>query len=113
MTTKFFDRLSKNFIQLLEEPVDYNVSIEIGEASNQTFKLRLKFAQIYRTNYQVKNLAKHPSTIFESENFYSLSEDALMSIIKRDDLQLVEAKNPILPTDLKENFLTLKTTFTN
>ncbi|RHZ65619.1 hypothetical protein Glove_313g66 [Diversispora epigaea] len=229
MSTKFFDRLSNDLTQLLEDPIDYNVSIEIGEApDNQIFKvhsyilqsrspyfknkfnetpfndkiltlpntnisiklfnviikyiyggiisleklensiifdlliasneleldelvkhlqtylvdnhaswLRLKFAQIYRTSYQVKNLeiiqefynniiAKHPSTIFESESFYSLSEDALMSIIKRNDLQLVEgkiweyvikwgkAKNSTLPTNLDEwtcdNFLTLKET---
>ncbi|RHZ77141.1 hypothetical protein Glove_185g30 [Diversispora epigaea] len=99
--------------------------------------LRLKFAQIHRTSYQVKNLeiiqdfcnniiAKHPDTIFESENFYSLPEDALISILKRDDLQLEEgkiwehiiqwgkAKSPVLPTNLNEwtsdNFLTLKET---
>ncbi|RHZ65634.1 hypothetical protein Glove_313g32 [Diversispora epigaea] len=105
--------------------------------NNRASWLRLKFAQIHRTSYQVKNfetlqefcndiIAKHPSTIFESENFCSLSEDALMSIIKRDDLQLVEgqiweymiqwgkAKNPFLPTNIEkwtiENFSTLKTT---
>ncbi|RHZ77449.1 hypothetical protein Glove_177g128 [Diversispora epigaea] len=194
MTAKFFDRLSNDLTQLLEDTTDYNVSIEIGEApNNQNFKvhsyilqsrcpyfknklnetpfnddhikvltipntnisiklfnviikyiyggiisleklenstifdlviasneleldelveylqtylvnngaswLRLKFAQIYRTSYQVKNLeiirdfyndiiAKHPNTIFESENFHSLPENALICILKQDDLQL-------------------------
>ncbi|RHZ76629.1 hypothetical protein Glove_194g219 [Diversispora epigaea] len=99
--------------------------------------LRLKFAQIYKTSYQVKNfkiirdfcnniIAKYPNTIFESENFHSLPEDALVSILKQDDLQLEEsklweyviewgkAKNPNLPTDLdkwkSDNFLSLKKT---
>ncbi|RHZ77143.1 hypothetical protein Glove_185g32 [Diversispora epigaea] len=99
--------------------------------------LRLKFSQIYRKSHKVKNLeimqdfcnniiAKHPDTIFESENFHSLPEDALISILKRDDLQLEEgkiweyiiqwgkAKSPLLPSDLNEwtsdNFLTLKET---
>ncbi|RHZ60981.1 hypothetical protein Glove_350g75 [Diversispora epigaea] len=230
MTTKFFDRLSNDLTQFLEDPIDYNVSIKVGEAPNdQIFKvhsyilqsrspyfkkkfneihfnndhvkvlttsdtnvsikifnviikylyggiisleklensvifdlliasnefeldelvkhlqiyivnnnaswLRLNFAQVYQTSYQVKNLeiiqdfcnniiAKHPNTIFESENFLTLPDDALISIIKRDDLQLEEvkvweyviqwgkAKNRTLPTNLDEwtydNFLTLK-----
>ncbi|RHZ77459.1 hypothetical protein Glove_177g85 [Diversispora epigaea] len=87
--------------------------------------LRLKFAQIYKTSYQVKNfkiirdfcnniITKYPNTIFESENFHSLPEDALVSILKQDDLQLEETKNPNLPTDLDkwtiDNFLSLKKT---
>ncbi|RHZ60908.1 hypothetical protein Glove_350g150 [Diversispora epigaea] len=229
MTSKLLDCLSKDLSQLLEDPTDYNVSIEIGEApNNQIFKvhsyilqsrspyfkkkfnetpfnddhvkvftmlninisievfsiiikyiyggiisleklensiiydiliasnefklyelveylqtylvdnraswLKLKFTQIYQS-YQVKNfeiilefyndiIAKHPSILFESEKFYSLSEDELISVIKRDNLQLVEgkvweytiqwgkAKNPTLPTSLdewtSENFLTLR-----
>ncbi|RHZ65620.1 hypothetical protein Glove_313g67 [Diversispora epigaea] len=215
MTSKFFVRLSDDLIRLLKESIDYNVTIEIGEApNNQIFKvhsyilqsrspyfknkfnetpfnkdhiksmyiyggiisleklenstifdlliasnkleldelvehlqtylvnnhaswLRLKFDRIYRTSYQVKNLeiiqdfyndiiAKHPNTSFESENFDSLPEDALISIIKRDDLQKVEgkiweyvikwgkAKNSTLPDNLdkwtSDNFLTLKET---
>ncbi|RHZ60975.1 hypothetical protein Glove_350g79 [Diversispora epigaea] len=66
----------------------------------------------------------HPTIIFEAENFQSLPEDKLISILKRDDLQLEEskiweyviqwgkAKNQTLPTNLDEwtydNFLTLK-----
>ncbi|RHZ77119.1 hypothetical protein Glove_185g20 [Diversispora epigaea] len=99
--------------------------------------LKLKFAQIYLKSYQAKNfkiirdfcdeiIAKHPNIIFESENFHSLPEDILISILKRDDLQLEEgktweyviewgkAKNPNLPTNLNEwksaNFVTLKET---
>ncbi|RHZ77116.1 hypothetical protein Glove_185g23 [Diversispora epigaea] len=118
----------------MNELVEY---LQTHLISNCASWLRLKFAQIYRTSYQVKNLeiiqdfcngiiAKYPNTIFESENFHSLSEDALISILKRDDLQLEEgkiweyiiqwgkAKSPMLPTDLNEwtsdDFLTLKET---
>ncbi|RHZ82508.1 hypothetical protein Glove_109g383 [Diversispora epigaea] len=103
--------------------------------NNNSSWLRLNFAQVYRTSYQVKNfkiiqdfcnniIAKYPNTIFESENFHSLPEDALVSILKQDDLQLEEskiweyviewgkAKNLMLPTDLdkwtSDNFLSLK-----
>ncbi|RHZ70086.1 hypothetical protein Glove_275g85 [Diversispora epigaea] len=233
MTTKFYDRLSNDLTQLLENPVDYNVTIEVGEApDNQIFEvhsyilqsrcpyfkkkfneipsiennvkvlkipnisvkvfnviikyiyggtislekletsiifdllissleldldelvehlqshlitnniswLKLNFAQVYQMSYQVKNfdiiqkfcyniIAKHPDIIFESENFISLPEDALITIIKLDNLQLDEdkiwdyviqwgkSKNPTLPANLNEwtsdNFVTLKTTLKN
>ncbi|RHZ43773.1 hypothetical protein Glove_856g51 [Diversispora epigaea] len=232
MTTKFYDRLSNDLTQLLENPIDHNVTIEIGEAPiNKIFKvhsyilqsrstyfkkkvdeisfnenhvkelkmsnisvkvfnsiimyiyggtislekleisiifdlliaslelnldelvehlqthlvtnnaswLKLNFAQVLQKSYHknfeiIKNfcnniISKHPNIIFESENFNSLPEDVLISIIKLDDLQLEEdkiwdyviqwgrAKNPTFPTNLNEwtsdNFLTLKTTLKN
>ncbi|RHZ87281.1 hypothetical protein Glove_37g125 [Diversispora epigaea] len=229
MTTKFYDRLSNDLIQLLENPIDYNVTIEVGEApiskifevhsyilqsrspyfkkkfnespfnennvkelklpnisvkvfnfiinyiyggtisleklensiifdlliasheldldelveylqthlnTNNASWLRLNFAHVYQISFQ-KNfeiiqkfcnniIAKHPDTILDSENFNSLPEDVLISIIRLDDLQLEEdkiwdyviqwgkAKNQTLPANLNEwtsdNFLTLKTT---
>ncbi|RHZ43770.1 hypothetical protein Glove_856g47 [Diversispora epigaea] len=232
MTTKFYDRLSNDLTQLLENPIDHNVIIEVGEAPiNQVFKvhsyilqsrstyfkkkfnetpfnenhvkelkmpnisikvfnsiiiyiyggtisleklensiifdlliaslelnldelvehlqthlvtnnaswLKLNFAQVLQKSY-LKNfeiiqnfcnniISKHPNIIFESENFNSLPEDVLISIIKLDDLQLEEekiwdyviqwgrAKNPTFPTNLNEwtsdNFLTLKITLKN
>ncbi|RHZ84888.1 hypothetical protein Glove_74g192 [Diversispora epigaea] len=230
MTAQFYERLSNDLTQLLENPIDYNVTIEVGEGSDKqiykvhsyilqsrnsyfqkklneisfnenhikVFKmsnisikifniiikyiyggifsleklensvifdllitsnelnldelvehlqthfvnnnaswLRLNFSWVYQTSYQMKNfniiqdfcnniIAKYPNTIFESKNFLTLPEDALISIIKQDDLQLEEsqiwqyiiqwgkAQNPTLPVNLKEwtsnNFLTLKTT---
>ncbi|RHZ60998.1 hypothetical protein Glove_350g21 [Diversispora epigaea] len=230
MTAKFFDRLSDDLTQLLEDPIDYNASIEAGEApDNQIFKihsyilqsrspyfkkkfneipfndvhvkvlmmsdisvkalniiikyiyggiialeklensfifdllitsneleldelvehlqthlvnnnaswLRLNFSRVYQKCYQAKNLkiildfcndiiAKHPNTIFESDNFHTFPEDALISILIRDDLQLEESKvweyviqwgktkNPTLPINLAEwtndNFINLKKT---
>ncbi|RHZ87373.1 hypothetical protein Glove_37g104 [Diversispora epigaea] len=232
MTTKFYDRLSNDLTQLLENPTDYNITIKVGEASvSQIFKvhsyilqsrspylkkkfnespfnenhvkelkmpnistkvfnvilnyiyggtisleklensiifdlliasheldldelveylqthlstnsgswLRLNFAHVYQTSFQ-KNfkiiqkfcnniIAKYPDTIFESENFNSLPEDVLISIIRLDDLQLEEDKiwdyviqwgkdkNSDLPANLNEwtsnHFLTLKTTLKN
>ncbi|RIB09219.1 hypothetical protein C2G38_2251527 [Gigaspora rosea] len=74
-------------------------------------------------------VVKYPDKIFESEDFVSLQENTLVSIISRDDLQMKEVKiwnyiikwgiaqNPGLPSDPEdwthENFLTLKTTLRN
>ncbi|RHZ73640.1 hypothetical protein Glove_230g62 [Diversispora epigaea] len=71
-------------------------------------------------------IIKHPSIIFESAEFISLHESALVSILRRDDLQMKEseiwdyvikwgtAQNPTLPKKLEEwsdeNFMTLKAT---
>ncbi|RHZ67588.1 hypothetical protein Glove_300g124 [Diversispora epigaea] len=71
-------------------------------------------------------IAKYPNLIFESEDFASLQETALISILQRDDLKVEETKiwdyiikwgiaqNPTLPTNSKEwskeNFQTLKMT---
>ncbi|RHZ85724.1 hypothetical protein Glove_61g14 [Diversispora epigaea] len=116
----------------LNELVEY---LQTHLINNCASWLRLNFARVYQTSYQVKNLeiikdfcndiiVKHPNTVFESDNFHSLPEDALVSILKRDDLQLEEgkiwkyiiqwgkAKNSNLPTRLdkwtNDNFLTLK-----
>ncbi|RHZ89538.1 hypothetical protein Glove_13g212 [Diversispora epigaea] len=99
--------------------------------------LKTYFSLIYRTTFNENNfknlenycndiIVKHPSLIFDNSDFYSLPESALVSLLKRDDLQMEEVKiwdyvikwgisqNPTLPTNLeewsKENFLMLKTT---
>ncbi|RHZ87087.1 hypothetical protein Glove_40g90 [Diversispora epigaea] len=99
--------------------------------------IRTHFSFVYQSIFKInefKNLenfcnniiAKHPNLIFESEDFKSLQESALVSILKRDGLQVKEsdiwdyvikwgiAKNPDLPVKLEEwsdeNFLTLKIT---
>ncbi|RHZ87302.1 hypothetical protein Glove_37g55 [Diversispora epigaea] len=71
-------------------------------------------------------IGKYPNLIFDGSDFTSLSEFALISILKRDDLQMKEIKiwdcvikwgitqNPNLPINLEEwtnkNFFALKTT---
>ncbi|RHZ45001.1 hypothetical protein Glove_700g25 [Diversispora epigaea] len=129
-----FDLLIASNELELDELVEYLQSYLVNDNSSW---LILNFAQVYRTSYQVKNfkiirdfcnniITKHPNTIFESENFHSLPEDALISILKQDNLQLEEgkiweyviewgkAKNPTLPTNLdkwtSDNFLSLKKT---
>ncbi|RHZ51453.1 hypothetical protein Glove_478g25 [Diversispora epigaea] len=129
-----FDLLIASNELELDELVEHLQSHLVNDNSSW---LRLKFAQIYRTSYQVKSfkiiqdfcsniIAKNPNIIFGSENFHSLPEDALISILKQDDLQLDEgkiweyviewgkAKNPYLPANLdkwtSENFLSLKET---
>src|SRR5260363_481124 len=106
----------------------------------KTHWLRLNFTRIYQKIFQNNEfqklqkwcndiVAKYPDKIFESENFSSLQENSLVSLISRDDLQMEEVKiwnyiikwgiaqNPGLPSDPEdwthENFLTLKTTLRN
>ncbi|RHZ77485.1 hypothetical protein Glove_177g139 [Diversispora epigaea] len=71
-------------------------------------------------------VVKYPNLIFDADDFTSLEESALVSLLKRNDLQMEEVKiwdyvikwgisqTSTLPTNLddwtKENFLTLKTT---
>ncbi|RHZ51459.1 hypothetical protein Glove_478g72 [Diversispora epigaea] len=117
----------------LDELVEH---LQIYLVNNCASWLRLEFARIYQQS-QVINLgiiqdfyndiiAKYPNTIFETENFHSVTEDSLISILKQDNLQLEEsklweyviewgkAKNPTLPINLdkwtSDNFLTLKET---
>ncbi|RHZ75096.1 hypothetical protein Glove_217g187 [Diversispora epigaea] len=99
--------------------------------------LKIHFNFVYNSIFKhnkFKNLekfcndivVKHPSIIFESAEFTSLHESVLLSILKRDDLQMKEseiwdyvikwgtAQNPNLPEKLEEwsneNFTTLKAT---
>ncbi|RHZ76580.1 hypothetical protein Glove_196g59 [Diversispora epigaea] len=99
--------------------------------------LKSHFSLVYRSIFSGNNfknlekfcndiVAKYPSLIFEAEDFTSLQESALVSLLKRDDLQLEEviiweyiikwgiAQNSTLPVNFKEwtneNFTTLKTT---
>ncbi|RIB13325.1 hypothetical protein C2G38_1743339 [Gigaspora rosea] len=122
---------------LLDELTSHLEALLINEHS---YWLHLRFVDIYHRIFQNEELqelqkwvndivAKHPDEIFDSENFTSLPEIALTSIIKRDDLQMDEgiiwdniirwgiAQNSDLPSNpedwTRENFLTLKTTLQN
>ncbi|RHZ88266.1 hypothetical protein Glove_24g54 [Diversispora epigaea] len=99
--------------------------------------LKSHFTLVYRSIFSENNfkylekfcndiVAKYPNLIFDADDFISLQESALVSLLKRDDLQLEEvviweylikwgiAQNSTLPVDLKEwtkeNFTTLKIT---
>ncbi|RHZ60542.1 hypothetical protein Glove_352g49 [Diversispora epigaea] len=99
--------------------------------------LKSHFSLVYRSIFSGNNfkdlekfcndiVVKYPNLIFDAEDFTSLQESALISLLKRDDLQLEEIKvweyiikwgisqNSTLPAELeewtKENFTILKTT---
>ncbi|RHZ81692.1 hypothetical protein Glove_117g42 [Diversispora epigaea] len=102
--------------------------------------LKTHFPLVYRTTFSKNNfkklekfcndiVVKYPNLVFDSDDFASLPESALVSLLKRDDLQMKEVKiwdyvikwgisqNPALPTNLdnldewtQENFVSLKTT---
>ncbi|RIB22782.1 BTB/POZ protein, partial [Gigaspora rosea] len=118
----------------LVELVEYIQSYLID---NKSSWLKLKFTQVYSTSFQDYNfkalqtfctdiLAKHPNLIFDSDDLTSIQENALVTLLKKDDLQIEEseiwdkviqwgkAKTPDLPSDLKQwtekNFLDLKNT---
>ncbi|RHZ81471.1 hypothetical protein Glove_120g64 [Diversispora epigaea] len=98
--------------------------------------LRTHFSLVYHNIFEKQTfkdlenfyndiIAKYPNLIFDSNEFTSLPEPALMSLLKRDDLQIEEikiwdyiikwgiAQNPGLPTNVEEwtneNFFSLKT----
>ncbi|RHZ77537.1 hypothetical protein Glove_177g148 [Diversispora epigaea] len=195
MNLNFFDKLSQNLIELLNDGDDYNPNenniktiiksrisaqifnvilqyiyggivglencetrfiydlmlaadeLELEELSNKLETLlietkgswlRTHFSFIYHSIFnrhddfkKLKNfcndiVVKYPHLIFEADEFTSLKESALVSLLKRNDLQMEEVKiwdyvikwgiaqTSTLPTNLddwtKENFLTLKTT---
>ncbi|RHZ78417.1 hypothetical protein Glove_165g149 [Diversispora epigaea] len=99
--------------------------------------LRTHFSFIYHSIFSRNNfkklenfcndiVVKYPNLIFDADDFTSLEESALVSLLKREDLQIEEikiwdyiikwgiAQTSTLPKNLgewtTENFLTLKTT---
>ncbi|RIB28420.1 hypothetical protein C2G38_2028533 [Gigaspora rosea] len=66
--------------------------------------LRLHFSNVYQKSFQnnkfqdLQNwcndiIVKYPEKFFESEDFTSIQENSLISVIKRDDLQMEEVKD--------------------
>ncbi|RIB10117.1 hypothetical protein C2G38_2265583 [Gigaspora rosea] len=122
---------------ILEELAKY---LETFLIESNAHWLRLHFVRIHQESFKNDKLlklqdwcndilVKYPNKIFESENFTSVQENSLVSLIKRDDLQMEEVKiwnyiikwgiaqNPDLssnPEDWSnENFLALKSTLKN
>ncbi|RHZ76365.1 hypothetical protein Glove_198g99 [Diversispora epigaea] len=135
MDTKIIYELMVNANELEFE--ELSVKLENYLIESKASWLRTHFSLIYRSIFdgnEFKGLkkfyndiiAKHPNLIFESRDFTSLQEAALISILKRDDLKVEEikiwdyvikwgiAQNPTLPNNLeewsKENFDALKIT---
>ncbi|RHZ83777.1 hypothetical protein Glove_87g146 [Diversispora epigaea] len=116
---------------------ELSVKLESHLIESKASWLKTHFSLIYRSIFDSTEfnglkkfyndiIAKYPNLIFESENFTSLQETALVSILARDDLKFEEikiwdyvikwgiAQNPSLPTNLQEwsneNFEALKIT---
>ncbi|RHZ67618.1 hypothetical protein Glove_300g66 [Diversispora epigaea] len=116
---------------------ELSVKLESYLIESKSSWLRTHFSLIYHSIFDSNEfkglkkfyndiIAKHPNLIFESEDFTSLQETALISILQRDDLKVKEikiwdyvikwgiAQNPTLPTNSeecsKENFEALKIT---
>ncbi|RHZ75088.1 hypothetical protein Glove_217g17 [Diversispora epigaea] len=116
---------------------ELSVKLENHFIESKDSWLRTNFAFVYHSifeNNEFKKLEnfcndiiiKHPSIVFESTEFTTLQEPALVSILRRDDLRIQESEiwdyvikwgvtqNPTLPVNLEdwsdENFTTLKTT---
>ncbi|RHZ89607.1 hypothetical protein Glove_13g230 [Diversispora epigaea] len=89
--------------------------LQIFLIENQSSWLKLNFSKIYNSsfrthfktlqNYYNDIIAKHPYLIFESNDFHTLPEAALVSIIQRDDLQLEESKvwNYVIQWGISQN----------
>jgi hypothetical protein len=83
---------------LLQELIDY---VQKYLVENKSGWMEQHFELIYRTSFQSNSLlvlqqyctnfiAKSPEKIFKSLDFTSISEKSLISLIKRDDLQMKE-----------------------
>ncbi|RHZ67635.1 hypothetical protein Glove_300g119 [Diversispora epigaea] len=116
---------------------ELSVKLETYLIESKASWLKTHFSFVYHSIFDgnefkgLKNfyndiIAKHPNLIFESGDFASFQETALISVLKRDDLKVEEikiwdyvikwgiAQNPTLPTNSKEwskeNFQTLRIT---
>ncbi|RIB16234.1 hypothetical protein C2G38_2190503 [Gigaspora rosea] len=121
----------------LEELIKH---IQLFLLENNASWLRLNFSRVCRTSLKDDNLknlqqfcaniiAKHPSIIFDSDEFLTLPENILIFILKLDNLQMDEGKiwhyiinwgiaqNPSLPLNpdqwSDEHFLALKSSLQN
>ena len=97
----------------LQELVEYLQAYLIDK---KTEWIEQHFEQVYRASFQSNSLlelqqfctdcmAKSPERIFKSFDFTSLPEKSLISLIKRDDLQMkeIEVWEHVLKWGLKKN----------
>ncbi|RHZ85135.1 hypothetical protein Glove_71g101 [Diversispora epigaea] len=109
MSLKFFDKLSQNFIELLNDKDDSSKTWGINQQNTfvETFLIKNKgswlrtpffliYNSIFRNNFKkLENfcndiVVKYPNRIFDADDFTFLKESALVSLLKRDDLQMEE-----------------------
>ncbi|RHZ89662.1 hypothetical protein Glove_13g215 [Diversispora epigaea] len=98
-TSVIFDLLmTANQFQLVE----LTARLQTFLIENQSSWLKSNFSKIYNSSFRIQFkalqnyyndiIAKHPNLIFESNDFNTLPEATLVSIIQRNDLQLEESK---------------------
>lgn len=104
-----FDKIdASTILSLLVAAGEFDLEELVNSAQTQLVKnhaswIRLNFAKVYKIcfeSYDFKVLqefcndliAKHPSIVFDSEEFENLSEKALVSLLKLDKLQMEEGK---------------------
>ncbi|RIB11976.1 hypothetical protein C2G38_2042215 [Gigaspora rosea] len=101
-----FDKIDASTIfDLLITSDEFGLEELVNTAQSQMVEnhaswLRLNFSKIYKLNNNFNVLqkfcnniiAKHPSILFDSKDFTDLSEKALVSLIKLDNLQMDEGK---------------------
>ncbi|RIB05253.1 hypothetical protein C2G38_613989 [Gigaspora rosea] len=84
MTAKFFEKLSSNYLELLEDKEDFNVIIKIGEAPNakvfQAHSAILKHRSLYFNN-ELKIADKDNNSI-KTINLKNISIQQFEIIIK-------------------------------
>ena len=73
MTVKFFEKLSNNYLELLDDKEDFNIIIKVGESSN---------TKIFQAH----------SAILRYRSLYFRNELANNSKIK-NDLKIIDLKN--------------------
>ncbi|RIB25590.1 hypothetical protein C2G38_2165487 [Gigaspora rosea] len=109
MTAKHLEKLSIDYLELLNDKEDFNVIINVGESANtKIFRAHsnvLRYRSLYFQDKLANTSKEYPNKIFDSEDFTSLQENALVSLIKRDDLQMEEIKiwNYIIKWEIAQN----------
>src|SRR5260363_294944 len=85
---------------MLSELVNHFQDVLINDNASW---LRLNFSRVYQISFLNENfkslqkfcndfLAKHPKMIFDSDDFTTLQENALIALLKNDDLQMEESE---------------------
>ncbi|RIB28425.1 hypothetical protein C2G38_1492243 [Gigaspora rosea] len=90
MTCEFlFEELAKQLETYLIETKASWLRLHFSKVFQKSFQ-NIKFQELQ--NWCNDIIVKHPEKFFGSEDFISIQVNALISVIKRDDLQMEEIK---------------------
>ncbi|UZO05169.1 uncharacterized protein OCT59_025529 [Rhizophagus irregularis] len=107
MSTQFFSKLSKNYIELLDDDEYYDITIEVGEDPNvKIFRAHMNIL-CYRSPYLRRTLASNKKNRDNSLAHIKLSNISpeIFQIILKDDLQMkeIEVWEHVLKWGLAQN----------